>query len=72
MLMPYRQRLTPHDERTIAATAFCDPRSVRKAVAGEVVAPLTMARIRHALASMGRSDLLASNGNRAEPPPQAA
>lgn len=70
--MQSHRRLTPHDERTIAAAAFCDPRSVRKAVAGEAVAPLTLARIQRALADMGRSHLLAANGNRAEPPPQAA
>lgn len=67
-------RLTPHDERAIATAAFCDPRSVRKALAGSTVAPLTLARIRSALVSLGRTDLLSALAPVAPgpTPPQAA
>jgi hypothetical protein len=71
-------RLTPHEERTIAAAAVCDPRSVRKCLSGGILASITLARIKRALSDMGRHDLLAilgapaSNGNTASPPPQAA
>lgn len=50
--------ITPHDARTIAAAAFCDPRSVVKAIEGKPLAALTMARIRAALAQLGRAELL--------------
>jgi hypothetical protein len=53
-------RITPHDARTIAAAAFCDPRSVVKAVEGKPLAALVRARIERAVAALGRGDLLAS------------
>jgi hypothetical protein len=62
------QRIPPHEARTIAAAAFCDPRSVVKAIEGKPLAPLPLARIRRALADLGRSDLLALTS---APPPAA-
>jgi len=61
------KRITPHEARAIAAAAFCDPRSVVKAIEGRPLAALTLTRIKHALAQLGRADLLA-----ASTPPQAA
>lgn len=52
--------ITPHDARTIAAAAFCDPRSVVKAIEGKPLAALTLARIERACAQLGRSNLLPS------------
>jgi hypothetical protein len=54
------KRITPHEARTIAAAAFCDPRSVVKAIEGRPLAALTLARIERALGTLGRSDLLPS------------
>ncbi len=63
-------KLTPHEIRSIAVAAMVDPRSVRKALAGQPLADLTVERIRSALAKTGRSGLLpASTGPNT---PQAA
>ena len=51
-------RITPHEARTIAAAAFCDPRSVVKALEGKPLAALTLTRIKNALAQLGRVELL--------------
>lgn len=63
-------RITPHEARTIAAAAFCDPRSVVKALEGKPLAALTLTRIKAALAQLGRVDLLPSPNH--STPPQAA
>jgi len=63
------KRITPHEARAIAAAAFCDPRSVVKAIEGRPLAALTLARIKAALAQLNRADLLAAL---APQPPQAA
>jgi hypothetical protein len=55
---PMPHRISPHEARTIATVAICDPRSVVKAIEGRPLASLTLARIRRALAAMGRSDLM--------------
>jgi hypothetical protein len=44
-----KRRLTAHEERTIAVDALVDPRTVRKAIAGDYVRPMSLARIRAAL-----------------------
>lgn len=64
------KRITPHEARAIAAAAFCDPRSVVKAIEGRPLAALTLTRIKNALAQLGRVELLATTT--APPPPQAA
>lgn len=63
-----------HEARAIAAAAFCDPRTVKKALAGETVSPLPLARIRNALEKMRRTDLIAAlaSASHAPHPPQAA
>ena len=65
-------RLTPHEARAIAAAAYCDPRSVVKAVNGGPMAPLTLTRITKALRELGRADLLAQIDPDAHHGPQAA
>jgi len=62
-------RITAHEARTIAAAAFCDPRSVVKAIEGKPLKPLALARIRAALAQLGRTDLLPAESSN---PPAAA
>lgn len=51
--------LTQHEIRTIAAAAYCDPRSVVKAFSGQPLAPLTRERVIRALRELNRTDLLA-------------
>lgn len=46
--------------RAIANAAFCDPRSVLRALRGEPVRSLTLRRIRAVLENVGRLDLLPS------------
>ena len=60
-------RITPHEARTIAAAAFCDPRSVVKAIEGKPLAALTLTRIKNALAQLGRADLLPGPTNHSTP-----
>jgi len=61
-----------HEARAIATAAFCDPRTVKKALAGGAVSPLPLARIRNALEKMRRADLIAALASHAPHPPQAA
>lgn len=46
--------------RAIANAAFCDPRSVLRALRGEPVRSLTLRRIQAVLENVGRLDLLPS------------
>lgn len=61
------KRITAHEARTIAAAAFCDPRSVVKAIEGKPLATITLARIQRALGALGRSDLLPAGPPLASP-----
>lgn len=69
-------KLSPHELRSIAVAAVVDPRSVKKALAGQPLHVLTMHRIRAALDRLGRLDLLPGHQpapqQPANPPPQAA
>jgi hypothetical protein len=46
-------KLTPHEERVVAVRAGCDPRIVRKYLAGGVLRSTTAARIAEALRELG-------------------
>jgi hypothetical protein len=63
MIPKPRRRLSAFDERRVAVTGHLDPRSVRKAIAGEPVSPMVLARTRAALAQLGLPDLLPSSSD---------
>ena len=53
-----KQRLTAHEERALTVAAMGDPRTVRRALAGERVQPMALERIRTALDARGLAHLL--------------
>jgi hypothetical protein len=53
-----KPKLTAFDERAISVDALVDPRTLRKALAGERVQPMTRVRIRTALEARGLAHLL--------------
>jgi hypothetical protein len=58
-----RRKLSAFDERRVAVAGHVDPRTLRKALEGEVVSPMTLSRIRAALAQLGLLDLLPSSSD---------
>lgn len=54
------RKLSAFDARRLAVAAFVDPRTLRKALSGERVSQMALARIRAALEREGLVDLLAS------------
>jgi DNA-binding LacI/PurR family transcriptional regulator len=63
--MPEATKLTPDQERRIAAHAHLDPRTVRARLAGRPQASTTRARVDEALRALGFSPPAA-------PPPEGA
>ena len=53
-----QRKLTAFELRQIAVAALVDPRTVRKALAGHLVQPMTRVRIRAALDEHGLGHLL--------------
>lgn len=56
--------LSRADELSIAGAALCDPRTVRRAIAGEHVQPMTRERIATALRARGFEHLLPKDNGR--------
>lgn len=56
--MKPRPTLSRSDELVVAGEAKCDPRTLRKALAGERVQPMTLERIREVLVTRGMGHLL--------------
>ena len=54
-IITYRP-LTPHEERCVAVEAGCDPRTVRRYLAGDLVVSTLAARIRRAVLALGYAD----------------
>lgn len=57
-----RSRLTSHQVREVAVAAHCDPRTVRKFIAGLPVVSTRAAAIRTVLISMGLERLVPKPG----------